>query len=87
MELEIPPWLCSPTKINPPATAAKHNLPVVQCAVDDTCAICLEQLSDHHHYVIRQLPCGHMYHQKCIFSWLDITNACPLCRGELEKEH
>ncbi|KAK9767639.1 hypothetical protein K7432_002405 [Basidiobolus ranarum] len=88
MELEIPPWLCSPAKVNTPASEAKQDLPVVHCNGDEICTICLEKLTDpeHHNYVVRAMPCGHMFHQKCIFSWLDLVNACPLCRSELKQE-
>ncbi|KAM7280186.1 hypothetical protein ACFE04_007320 [Oxalis oulophora] len=34
---------------------------------------------------VRQLPCSHMFHQKCIDQWLRIISCCPLCKQELER--
>ena len=29
------------------------------------------------------IPCGHMFHDKCIRIWLEKHNTCPVCRFEL----
>ncbi|KAK9718387.1 hypothetical protein K7432_005560 [Basidiobolus ranarum] len=84
MEIDMPPWLCSPIRSNTLTSAAKDNLAIVRHDGDDICAICLENLN-HHNCVVREMPCQHMFHQKCLFSWLDIVSACPLCRYELER--
>ena len=34
---------------------------------------------------IRQLPCGHRFHEHCIYGpeqWMPMKNTCPLCRQE-----
>ena len=35
---------------------------------------------------IRLMPCGHIFHECCLFQWLKDNNTCPVCRYELETE-
>ncbi|ORX57840.1 hypothetical protein BCR36DRAFT_344588 [Piromyces finnis] len=35
---------------------------------------------------IRLMPCGHIFHESCIFQWLKDNNTCPVCRYELETD-
>jgi transcription termination factor 2 len=41
------------------------------------CSICLEKLTVRTSKVI---PCGHVYHKKCLSKWCRVSNKCPLCR-------
>ncbi|KAA0044413.1 E3 ubiquitin-protein ligase RNF181-like protein [Cucumis melo var. makuwa] len=43
------------------------------------CSVCLDELDCGKREVIR-IPCGHVYHESCIFEWLNNNNSCPLCR-------
>lgn len=46
---------------------------------DEQCSICLSYLNaTPRTKVVAQLPCGHMFHPKCIKQWSRPT--CPLCR-------
>ena len=45
------------------------------------CVICLEEISDG--LKASRMPCSHVYHQDCIFSWLEKSNLCPLCRFQM----
>ena len=46
---------------------------------DEKCSICLSYLNcTPRTKVVAQLPCGHMFHPKCIKQWSRPT--CPLCR-------
>jgi hypothetical protein len=53
---------------------------------DDTCSVCLNNLHSHKakkkRSAIRKLPCGHLFHSKCILQWEDISKekTCPMCR-------
>ncbi|XP_053407078.1 E3 ubiquitin-protein ligase RNF103-like [Mercenaria mercenaria] len=43
------------------------------------CVICLEQFSSH--TLLRGLPCRHVFHDKCILTWLlREHHFCPVCR-------
>uniref|UniRef100_A0A0A0KYC0 RING-type E3 ubiquitin transferase n=1 Tax=Cucumis sativus TaxID=3659 RepID=A0A0A0KYC0_CUCSA len=44
------------------------------------CSVCLDELDCEKREVIR-IPCGHVYHESCIFKWLNSSNSCPLCRS------
>ena len=43
----------------------------------NTCTICLEILNNCDKITTK---CNHNFHYKCINSWCDISNSCPLCR-------
>ena len=48
----------------------------------DKCPICLDDFSPG--VVVRQLPCSHIYHVKCIDQWLSLDHQkCPLCKREI----
>ncbi|KAJ1983150.1 E3 ubiquitin-protein ligase Praja-2 [Dimargaris verticillata] len=36
---------------------------------------------------VRQMPCGHMFHEDCLFSWLKVSNTCPTCRFEVMTDN
>ena len=48
------------------------------------CCICISDINKGEETVL--LPCGHMFHWKCCYSWLKENNTCPVCRFELPKE-
>ncbi|KAH1092595.1 hypothetical protein AAZX31_14G011700 [Glycine max] len=50
---------------------------------DPECCICLAKYKDKEE--VRQLPCSHMFHLKCVDQWLKITSCCPLCKQGLER--
>ncbi|OIT29064.1 e3 ubiquitin-protein ligase [Nicotiana attenuata] len=47
------------------------------------CCICLAKYGDKEE--IRELPCSHIFHLKCVDQWLRIISCCPLCKQELER--
>ena len=49
----------------------------------DMCSICFEQFNDEEE--CRELKCNHMFHQKCVDTWLTEHITCPVCREETGK--
>ncbi|XP_008309104.1 E3 ubiquitin-protein ligase AMFR [Cynoglossus semilaevis] len=47
-------------------------------ANDDDCAICWDSMLS-----ARKLPCGHLFHNSCLRSWLEQDTSCPTCRTSL----
>lgn len=45
----------------------------------DDCAICWDVLDS-----ARKLPCGHLFHNSCLRSWLEQDTSCPTCRTSLK---
>lgn len=41
----------------------------------DECAICWDAMD-----TARKLPCGHLFHNSCLRSWLEQDASCPTCR-------
>ncbi|GAA0162784.1 ubiquitin-protein ligase [Lithospermum erythrorhizon] len=44
------------------------------------CPICLVEFGEE---VVREMPCMHKYHGRCIEKWLGIHGSCPLCRYQM----
>ncbi len=53
---------------------------VPQPCSTDSCAICLDKLSNVDLFITR---CGHQYHGTCMISHIKKNDNCPLCRGLL----
>lgn len=46
----------------------------------DDCAICWDKMDS-----ARKLPCGHLFHNSCLRSWLEQDTSCPTCRTSLKS--
>lgn len=46
----------------------------------DDCAICWDLMLS-----ARKLPCGHLFHNSCLRSWLEQDTSCPTCRLSLQS--
>jgi len=46
-----------------------------------SCVVCCERLNNESSPL--QLPCGHLFHEQCIYRWLMRRNSCPSCRSEI----
>lgn len=47
----------------------------------DDCAICWDRMD-----FARKLPCGHLFHNSCLRSWLEQDTSCPTCRMALSGD-
>lgn len=47
----------------------------------DACSICLDPLCSS---PIREMKCGHSFHQRCIDRWVQNQATCPMCRDPIE---
>ena len=48
------------------------------------CTVCQEEYDDDTEILC--LPCTHLFHGKCIKSWLENSKDCPNCRTDVEKK-
>ena len=56
--------------------ASKEEL----CKNSDDCPICWDKMETG-----RKLPCGHLFHNYCLRSWLEQDTSCPTCRKSLRN--
>ncbi|XP_022965415.1 E3 ubiquitin-protein ligase RNF181-like [Cucurbita maxima] len=69
--------------ITEPPSVVVSDLPTV--VTDDVCAVCMEEFRADEGG--KQIPCGHVYHQSCISSWLSVGDCCPLCRCHVSSDN
>ena len=44
------------------------------------CIICMESFNENE--LVKQLSCGHIFHEDCINQWLEQQKNCPFCKAE-----
>ena len=57
-------------------------------ALDDSCIICRDDMTVDGvgGAVPKKLPCGHIFHLRCLRTWMERQQACPTCRAPVEPE-
>ncbi|KAL7134837.1 hypothetical protein ABFS83_11G052100 [Erythranthe nasuta] len=70
------------------AASARHmvdEMPTVVVVVGggDHCSVCMEGFGLFDGAGGKQIHCGHVFHDNCIFQWLSIRDSCPLCRARV----
>jgi hypothetical protein len=58
---------------SPPSTLMKV---IITLKSDYDCSICLDVAKS-----VRELPCGHQFHDACISEWEKYNLTCPNCRA------
>jgi E3 ubiquitin-protein ligase AIP2 len=51
--------------------------------IEELCSICLENMREKEMAVT---PCGHAFHKRCLRTWMNMNNMCPLDRIVLSME-
>ena len=51
--------------------------------IDETCSICLIEITNNIKKYIVITNCNHLYHIECLKKWFNINKTCPLCKGNL----
>ena len=65
-----------------------ENYPIVpknRIPLNKECYICLQAFTKNK--IIRQLPCNHMFCEKCLKPWLQKNSICPICKYELKPHN
>ncbi|CAN7097651.1 unnamed protein product [Brassica rapa subsp. narinosa] len=78
-----------PNRYGPPpaSKSAVDALPTVKVTMRsemNQCAVCTDEFEDG--VGVKEMPCGHVYHQDCLIPWLRMRNTCPVCRHELRTD-
>ena len=47
------------------------------------CPVCLADMEAPEGATLREMPCGHRFHESCLLEWLRTKNTCPVCRVAL----
>ena len=63
-------------------TPCKNSLNCHLHSSDDTCSICLCIVRKTRG--TRSLPCGHLFHRRCIEQWKIKCTTCPMCRESFD---
>ncbi|KAH6766540.1 hypothetical protein C2S52_017523 [Perilla frutescens var. hirtella] len=66
----------------PPAQKeAVEALATVKIEETVQCSVCLDdcEIGDQ----VKEMPCKHKFHSKCILPWLELHSSCPICRHQL----
>ncbi|KAB5514441.1 hypothetical protein DKX38_028347 [Salix brachista] len=54
-------------------------------ADQSSCVVCLEDIKEGE-WCRNLVGCGHVFHSKCVDSWLVKVSACPICRNRVELD-
>ena len=54
------------------------NTTLEQNPNEEPCIICLEDTSDE--FAVVRLGCSHVFHDTCLFAWLNTNPKCPICK-------
>jgi E3 ubiquitin-protein ligase RNF115/126 len=77
----------TPMEVVRSLNSSSNGLTATNVASEEPCAICLESMKEDagedRLLCLRQLPCSHWFHDTCILPWLEQSQTCPTCRGNV----
>ncbi|KAK1278780.1 NEP1-interacting protein-like 1 [Acorus gramineus] len=50
---------------------------------EEVCPVCLQNFVVGEE--IKSTPCGHRFHEECIFRWMESSRTCPMCRSSVRR--
>ncbi|GMT32449.1 hypothetical protein PFISCL1PPCAC_23746, partial [Pristionchus fissidentatus] len=50
---------------------------------NEPCPICMALFGEEKDARLIEMPCKHIFHEKCILTWLKQMNSCPSCRQKM----
>lgn len=59
---------------------ARDELRLVTVKEEQSCVICMETMTAG--MKAKAMPCGHLFHDECLLSWVSKHNSCPSCRDD-----
>lgn len=68
--------------INRTTSVLEYSPDLFEDPTGASCAVCLCEFE--YGDSLRQLPCKHFFHEKCVDRWLERNKKCPLCMGDIE---
>jgi Ring finger domain len=60
-----------------------QKVPNLKEEEEEKCPVCLLEFEDQEQ--VKQLPCGHLFHEGCIDSWLVRNSKCPICKRDVKE--
>jgi len=49
----------------------------------EECCICMEEINEN----VYDLPCSHIFHERCLELWAEKNYDCPYCRQNILEHH
>ena len=65
--------------------SAKHCIKLNNKYEFPNCFICLKDIFINDESVL--LRCGHLFHKKCLFKWIQLHSVCPICKFDIIRKN
>jgi hypothetical protein len=79
--VETPVEIFERFKINVTKADDKVQAQAQEKKKEDCCSVCTEDYTDEDQTVTTE--CNHLFHARCLATWVKTKNTCPICRKSL----